>query len=252
MGSPASEEGRIDNEGPQHQVSIPSALAVGKFEVTRGQFARFAADTGVSPSGCYAWTGSEWKLEATRDWKNPGFAQNDNHPVACVNWQDAKAYVEWLSAKTGRSYRLLTEAEWEYAARAGTTTARYWGDSADLGCRYANIADQTAKVAFTGGTVANCTDGHTYTAPVGSFQPNRFGLYDMLGNVWEWTEDCWNANYSGAPSNASAWLSGDCGRRVLRGGAWFSLPRFARSANRAWVTSTFRYSGYGFRVARTQ
>lgn len=252
MGSPAGEEGRYDAESPQHRVTIPRALAVGKFEVTRGQFAAFARDTGFGGAGCHVWTGSEWKLDVFRDWRNPGYPQTDEHPVACMNWEWAKAYLAWLAERTGRAYRLLSEAEWEYAARAGTTSARHWGESADSGCPYANIADQTSKAVFGGWALANCADGHVFTAPAGSFKPNAFGLYDMIGNVWEWTEDCWNPDYRGAPADGSAWLSGDCAQRVLRGGSWYGNPRFARSADRLSNAATLRFSYDGFRVARAQ
>ena len=143
--------------------------------------------------------------------------------------------------QTGARYRLLSEAEWEYVARAGSRTARYWGESESGQCRYANGGDD----------YVSCSDGHQYTAPVGSFAPNVFGLYDVLGNVWEWTQDCWNGSYSGAPTDGSAWQAGDCGRRVLRGGSWGSDPGNLRSAFRSWFTTVNRNTYFGFRVART-
>jgi formylglycine-generating enzyme required for sulfatase activity len=189
---------------------------------------------------------------------NPGL--DGSHPVACVSWNDAKAYAAWLSKKTGRDYRLLSEAEWEYAARGRVPTAagpapRYsFGDDETAMCRNGNVADRTARRdVFTSGrgTVFPCDDGYAYTAPTGSFLPNGFGLYDMLGNVWEWMEDCYRDSYAGAPSDGAAWLSGDCGHRVLRGGAWFDSPALLRAAYRSWSGTGDRTNGYGFRVART-
>jgi formylglycine-generating enzyme required for sulfatase activity/uncharacterized caspase-like protein len=250
MGAPSSEEGRFDAEGPQRRVNIARAFGVGKYEVTRGEFAQFVNETNRQVSGCWVRRDGKFQDDASKSWRDTGFAQNDNHPVACVNWDDAKAYVAWLSRKSGKSYRLLTEAEWEYAARAGTSTAYYWGESPD--CRYANGADEAAKTVFTGWTgVVNCADNHVYTAPVGSFQPNAFGLHDMSGNVLEWTEDCWNANYNGALSDSSARTTGECGQRVLRGGSWDGNPRGLRSAGRLRGSSGLRNYGGGLRVART-
>ena len=181
-----------------------------------------------------------------------GYSQVGDHPVVCVNWEDAQGYVDWLSGKTGEEYRLPSESEWEYAARGGTTTRRHWGDDPDDGCVYANGADRTAKRRFDAWTVADCTDGVVWTSPVGAFGGNTFGLYDMLGNVWERVEDCWHDDYDDAPRDGSAWTrGGDCGRRVLRGGAWSASPRNLRSANRLRNDAEFRSVSIGFRVART-
>jgi formylglycine-generating enzyme required for sulfatase activity len=175
--------------------------------------------------------------------------------VACISFDDATAYVLWLQQKTGQSYRLLTEAEWEYAARADTTTVRYWGDDVKTSCDYANVLDLKAKTTITGASNwsnFNCDDGHAFTAPVGSYKANGFGLYDMLGNVWEWTQDCWNDNYSGAPTDGSAWTAGDCSKRVARGGAWYVDPLlYLRAAYRYRGSNEGRGSGGGFRVARS-
>jgi formylglycine-generating enzyme required for sulfatase activity len=190
------------------------------------------------------------------DWRDPGFSQGGNHPVVCVNWNDAKAYVRWLSQKTGKTYRLPTEAEWEYAARAGTSAPRYWGHDNSSGCRNANLADFSAASALNWDKnnqqqVFQCTDGYVYTAPVAQFQANAFGLNDMLGNVWEWTEDCYNTSYNGAPTTGSAWLTGDCSRRVSRGGSWYVNPWLVRAASRDRVTASYRSNHLGFRVSRT-
>ena len=168
-----------------------------------------------------------------------------------MNWDDARAYARWLSGKTGREYRLLSESEWEYAARAGTTTRYYWGDGSSGQCDYANGADRTAKRQESEWTVADCDDGHYRTAPVGSFKANAFGLHDMFGNVWEWARDCWNDSYAGAPSDGDAWESGNCGRRVLRGGSWGDYPKDLRAALRGSFDTGNRDDLNGFRVART-
>jgi sulfatase modifying factor 1 len=168
--------------------------------------------------------------------------------VVCVSWDDAAAYVKWLSGHTGEAYRLLSEAEWEYAARGGTTTMRYWGHdwNNEAGCAYANV--MTKEHWATG---FDCKDGYKNTSPVGTYKANAFGLDDTLGNVWEWVEDCFKDNYTGAHSDGSAWTSGDCSRRVLRGGSWDFNPRLLRSSFRLRNGTDDRGSVNGFRVART-
>ena len=250
MGSPGPESGRWHDEGPLLPVTIARPFAVGVYEVTRGEFARFVSATGrYMGNACWTYMGGEWKWRFGRHWRNPGFSQTDEHPVVCVKWRDAKAYVEWLSKETGEAYRLLSEAEWEYVARAGAETARYWGKSESGQCRYANGADE-ASGDFGRGK-ARCNDGHARTSPVGSYEANGYGLHDVLGNVWEWTEDCRNGLYFGAPRDGSAWTSGDCSQRMRRGGSWGSGPRDLRSANRGWYRGRGRGDVNGFRVART-
>ena len=234
MGSPSSEEGRDDDEGPPHRVTIGAPFAVGIYEVT---FAEWGACVRAGGCGGYRPSDLGWG-RGTR-------------PVINVSWEDAQGYVRWLSRRTGNDYRLLSEAEWEYVARAGTTTARYWVESETGQCRHANGADLTAKRQNDGWTVADCDDGYYRTAPVGSYTASRFGLYDVLGNVWEWTRDCWNASYAGAPTDGSAWERGVCSRRVVRGGSWDSLPSGLRSAYRGRDSTGDRNGGSGFRVART-
>lgn len=239
MGSPEGEAGRDADEGPQRRVTIARPLAVGKYEVTRSGFAVFVRESGHDVgNSCYVWTGGKWEKTSDRSWRNPGYVQTDQHPVACVNWGDAKAYAAWLTRKTGKGYRLLSEAEWEYAARAGATTIYPWGEA-------------------VGRNNANC-DGcgsqwdNEQTAPVGSFGANRFGLHDVAGNLWEWVEDCWHENYAGAPSDGGAWTSGgDCGRHVLRGGSWSDFPGILRAADRDGGSTGNRNSFNGFRVVRT-
>ena len=248
MGSPASEEERDEEEGPLHRVTLAQPLAVGVYEITRGEFGRFVEATGYSTgNSCWTYESGKWKKYSGRHWRDPGFAQTDQHPVVCVSWKDVQAYLRWLSQETGQEYRLLSEAEWEYVARAGTRTARYWGESELEQCRYANGAD--ASTDFLGGV--GCADGYAWTSPVGSYVANGFGVHDVLGNVWEWVQDCWNDSYVGAPSDGSAWKSGDCSLRVVRGSSWISRPGYLRSASR--IRSGTGYRNYlgGFRVART-
>ena len=236
MGSPESEEGRWEYEGPRHRVTIGTPFAVGVYEVTFAEW-----DACVAAGGCGGHRPGD-----------EGWGRG-SRPVINVSWEDAQAYVRWLSRETGEEYRLLTEAEWEYVARAGTMTARYWGEGETRQCRHGNGYDRTghAELELTNWDSASCSDGYVHTAPVGLFEPNDFGLYDVLGNVFEWTEDCLNESYSGAPADGSAWSSGDCSRRVLRGGYWLDSPRYLRSALRNWGSAGDRSNGIGFRVART-
>ena len=214
-----------DREKPVHTVTISQPFAVSKYEITFEDYDRFSTPNKVNDQG--------WG--------------RGSRPTIDVSWNDAKAYVAWLSSQTGQTYRLLTEAEWEYAARAGTSTKYHFGNSESQLCRYANFADKTVSLDD-----AACSDGvGMQTAVVGRYAANAFGLHDMHGNVREWVEDCWNENYSGAPSDGSAWLRGNCERRVLRGGAWNYLPRNLRSAYRSENTTGFRSYYIGFRVART-
>lgn len=248
--------------GPLGRVTIPAPFWLGRYPVTRGEFAAFVADTNRTMPN-EAWTfepnkKGEWQAERRtgRGWRNPGYEQTDRHPVVCVSHEDAMAYAAWLSRKTGHAYRLPSEAEWEYAARAGTRTARFWGDDRDQACRYANVADRSLagrmNAAFDGDQFFDCDDGFAFTAPVGSFLPNLFGLYDMLGNVLEWTADMWHDNYKGAPDYGTAWNDGgDATRRVLRGGSWGNDPWRVRAGVRKDADTDGRSSNVGFRVART-
>ncbi|WP_419939868.1 formylglycine-generating enzyme family protein [Candidatus Palauibacter sp.] len=247
MGSPESEESEYW-ERPQHSVTIPAPFAVGVYEVTFAEW-----DACERAGGC---DGNFWRDE-TREYREA----EGRHPVVEVDWNDAQAYVSWLSERTGARYRLLTEAEWEYAARAGTQTARYWGESASDQCRYANGFDLTAYEAMgpdlrEGRVAPQCSDGYRYMAPVGSFAPNAFGLYDVLGNVAEWTQDCARNvtpdRYSDAPTDGTAAPeTGDCDWRVHRGGFSSSRPDDLRSADRESGFSTRTSGVIGFRVART-
>jgi formylglycine-generating enzyme required for sulfatase activity len=219
MGSPVNEADRTTAEGPQHRVTIAHGFAVGRFEVTFAEW-----DACVNARGCRHRPG------------DTGWGR-DRRPVINVSWDDVtKEYLPWLSRKTGRSYRLLTEAEWEYAARAGTSTRYSFGDT--ISKRHAQFSEEGLGSAGR-------------TAKVGPSLANRFGLYDMHGNVWEWVQDCWNDSYSGAPTEGSAWATGDCGRRVLRGGSWLNNPLDLRAASRMGDTPVNRINSIGFRVGRT-
>ena len=253
MGTPAEEKGGNADERPPHRVTIARPFAVGKYEVTKREFEAFARESGRPVSGnCRLYNSFSRKWEQGQDttWREPGFEQSESDPVVCVSWDDAKAYVKWLSKKTNREYRLLSEAEWEYAARVGSRTKRnplaeYFGASWEWtgqGKALNHPANCYGCVSFWGG------DG---TAPAGSFPQSGFGLHDVRGNVREWVEDCWNPSHAGAPANGSARRSGDCSRRVVRGGSWFDEPGFLRAANRDKNTAKNRDNIIGFRVART-
>jgi formylglycine-generating enzyme required for sulfatase activity len=258
MGSADNEKGRRKDEGPQHTVTIGLPFAVGKVPVTVDQFADFVSATGYDAEGkCWGFQEGKFGEWPGRSWRNPGFVQNGVHPAVCLSWTDAKAYADWVASKTGKAYRMLSEAEWEYAARGRTEPGSYprysFGDEdADI-CRYANVADRAWKSAVPGmehAVGAPCNDGYAYTSPVGAFAPNEFGLYDMLGNARQWTADCHQdgENYVGAPSDGSAWRSGDCSRHYLRGGSW---ARFNRLAARGRQSADFREEDIGVRLART-
>jgi formylglycine-generating enzyme required for sulfatase activity len=233
MGSPDTEEGRDDDESPQHLVTIDTPFAVGKFEVTFSQW-----DACVAAGGCNDHSPDD-----------RGFGRG-NRPVLNVSWDDATAYVRWLSRKTGKAYRLPSESEWEYMARAGGTSKYPFGDSESSSCEYGNGADRDARFSWKN---ESCSDGYGEgTAPVGSFKPNNFGVYDTVGNLFEFVEDCWHGGYAGAPKDGSAWTDGgDCSIRVLRGGSWGAAPEKQRSANRYRNSTDIRNNDSGIRVART-
>lgn len=237
-------------------VRIPRALAIGRFEVTRAQYAKFIADSGYEPRpGCRSWDPAlaRFSDDARRGWQNPATPALplDDHPVSCVSFQDAQAYVKWLARKAGARYRLPSEAEWEYAARAGSSTLRYWGDDAAAGCAQANAYDLTAEAQYRlGWAPAGCRDGFADLAPVGQFEANAFGLHDVIGNVREWVQDCATGSYVGRPADARAWeWLGGCRERVLRGGGWDAPPSRARSAWRDAAPAELHADDAGFRVA---
>jgi formylglycine-generating enzyme required for sulfatase activity len=255
-----SEQGDIDsgvaaaNEGPQHMAVIKQAIAVGRFEITRDQYAAFVRETGYNGGDhCVTFESNQPKDRANRSFLNPGYAQGGNHPAVCVSWVNARAYVDWLSRTTGKAYRLLSEAEFEYVARAGSA-ARYGAsnDPAEL-CNFANGADQSAKSAGLppNAPYMNCKDGYPFTAPVGSFAVNGFGVYDMIGNVWEWTGDCFYGDYATARLETASRSAEVCDARSVRGGDWFSTEFSLRPAVRARADVDAHNDDIGFRVART-
>ena len=241
------------NIEPVHEVTL-KGFAIGKFEVTRGEYAAFAKDTKrVAGGNCETISTKTEVLEhlPSATWQNPGFAQSDRDPVVCVSWDDAKAYAGWLAKKTGKPYRLLSESEWEYAARAGTTTKYWWGADPAVKCTYANGADKSARRVYrTWARASACDDGHSFTAPVGSLAANAFGLYDMVGNVWEWVEDCYADTYDPQPRDGSAYVGGDCKYRTNRGGSWYNGIDGMRTASRDNTDPTNHANKVGFRIAR--
>jgi formylglycine-generating enzyme required for sulfatase activity len=245
MGSPPDEPGRQADREDQVQVTIPRPFAIGAFAVTRGEFSVFVAATGYTLDvGCYFWTGTTWEERADRSWRSPGFAQDDRHPVTCVDLAAAKAYAAWLSVKTGKAYRLPTETEREYATRAGTATPFWWGSSIS-----SDIANYNGTIAYGQGP-QGAGIWRQATVRVDSFGPNPWGLYNVHGNVWDWTDDCWNEKNAGNPGDGSLRTTGDCTWRVARGGAWNYAPADLRSAHRYWNLPSNRSGVQGLRVAR--
>ena len=248
MGSSPSQGAAADGrESPQHKVQV-RAFAAGRFAVTRGQFAEFVKATSQQTDaersgGCFALLASGWGLQPQWNWRSPGFKQADDHPAVCVSWNDAQNYVAWLTNSTGHKYRLLTEGEREYATRAGTSTAYWWGDA---------ITPEQAN--YNPGAAAAGAGKSTWrkaTVPVNQFATNPMGLYNVHGNVGEWVQDCQHDNYQEAPTDASAWTQ-KCvsNKRMMRGGGWVSDAAGLRSANRAWFAADLPSHGSGFRVAR--
>jgi formylglycine-generating enzyme required for sulfatase activity len=273
-------------ERPRHEVRIGNVFAVSRVEISRGQFAAFVKESGYTAfqgKGCSVLRRVDltWADDNARDWRDPGFEQGDDHPAVCVSWEDAKGYADWLTKKTGKKYRLLSEAEWEYAALAGSKGVRPWGDDPNAACKHANVWDETYEKErglprrsdrnmglATGPSFRDsasalkerregewfleshwCSDAYSFTSPTGKYSANAYGLHDLIGNVWEWVEDCLNATYSGAPDDGSAWLSGNCESRVLRGGSWSAIPRDARAAQRIFRPKSTRRADMGFRIA---
>jgi formylglycine-generating enzyme required for sulfatase activity len=241
--------GSASFEKPLHWVAIAHPFAISTSAVTLDEFRAFITATGRDMQGCDVYDG-EWKHRPESSWENPGFVQTGSHPVTCTSWDDAKAYAAWLSVQTGHRYRLPSASEWEYAARGGGEADQPWGTDGSGACASANVADQSAAHRYPGWNVFGCDDGYVYTAPVGSFKPNAFGLNDMLGNVFQWTEDCWHEDYKGAPVDGAARTDGDCSEHELRGGSWFSTPAFVRADYRNHFAANYRTSSVGIRLVR--
>ena len=239
MGSPAREPGRFDSEGPQHVVSL-KAFALAKYPVTSAEFLNFLRATGYRPKPCNATLNLGWQAAGRGLAYPPSENEPPHWPAVCLDHQDALAYVAWINTQAkaahptvqGAPYRLPSEAEWEYAARAGAKGENWLPGTLSDSCRYANVSDETFHNDYPKVTnFAPCNDGHSFTAPVASYQPNSFGLYDTVGNAWEWNEDCAHDSYDGAPVDGSAWVAnGDCVKRVRRGGSWYRVGGYNRSA----------------------
>jgi formylglycine-generating enzyme required for sulfatase activity len=249
------------DEHPQHRVRITKPFYLGTCHVTRGQFRQFVADSGYKTDaekgdekGAFGWDPDRktFGFNEKYSWRNVGFEQTDEHPVLNVSWNDAVAFCKWLSRKEGNTYRLPTEAEWEYACRAGTTTRYYSGDDPETLAEVGNVADATAKAKFPAWKhTIKANDGYVFTAPVGKFKPNAFGLYDMHGNALQWCAD-WHGKEYYTTSPVDDPTGPDSGNvRVLRGGSWFYWPYSSRSANRFRYLPLYRFIA-GIRVARTQ
>jgi formylglycine-generating enzyme required for sulfatase activity len=268
MGTSSAEEDRqgLNPSGkgrslPVHEVTFARGFAIGQYPITRGQFRTFVQETGYDVGdSCTVQHRQDGHMvyESARgySWRDPGFPQTDDHPVVCVNYDDALAYAAWLSKKTGHRYSLPNEAQYEYAARAGTTTSYFWGDDRDArACLYANEPDLDQGRAMGDVPMGpkyrfQCSDGYAYTSPVGHYRPNAFGLYDMQGNIWEWTADCLNATYQGAPADGSTWTTGDCDAHPSRGGSYGNAAFSSFIGIRAPRDADYRGHSWGFRVVR--
>jgi formylglycine-generating enzyme len=249
QGSADSASGSASFAKPLHWVAISRPFAMSTNAVTVDEFQQFVAATGRDMQSCDTYDG-EWKHRPENSWKNPGFVQTGAHPVTCASWNDAEAYARWLTMTTGHPYRLPSASQWEYAARAGGEAVQPWNPDGSGACANANVADASAARRYPGWAVFACDDGYVYTAPVGSFKTNAFGLNDMLGNVLQWTEDCWHADYAGAPVDGSARMDGNCSEHELRGGSWFSTPAYVRANYRNHFAADYRTSSVGIRLVR--
>jgi formylglycine-generating enzyme required for sulfatase activity len=241
MGATPDEEVASPREDQVRGV-IARPFAVGRFAVTRAEFAVFVASTGHRMDGdCYRL--AEPKREAGRNWRSPGFTQEDRHPVVCVNWNDARAYAAWLSSVTGKNYRLLSEAEREYVTRAGSATPFWWGSTIST-----EQANYNGNITLGGGAKG---EWRKATVAVDRFSANPWGLYNVHGNVWEWTEDCWNDKNAGNPADGTPRTSGDCSLRVVRGASFNNFPHTLRAARRDREPLGSRVDAFGFRVTRS-
>jgi len=257
MGTDPKQRTRVRDgrENPRREVTISRDFHIGTCEVTRGQFAAFAKDSGYLSQAeregwAYAWNGYVWDKMGGASWKKVGFNQADDHPVTCVSFDDAIAFCRWMSAKTGRKIMLPTEAQWEYAARAGTTTDFPWGDAWEDGEGWANAADNSARERFPGWRAFPFEDGYLTTAPVATYRANAFGLHDVIGNVWEWTADWYDKDYYKKAPDIDPTGPATGSQRVLRGGSWLSSPPRSRVAGRLPSNLRGLYCDYipGFRV----
>jgi formylglycine-generating enzyme len=266
LGASADDRSSNADELPERRFVIREPFAVSRYEITRDQYEAFVRATN-RPVGGDCLTDrvkrGDWQIDARTTFLDPGFAQTGNHPVACVNWDEAQAYIAWLNTQTSGGYRLLSEVEWEYVARGGATQNLVypWGNDQAQGCPFANVFDRSIIAAKYSGTDTSgyklfdpmdCEDGLLNTAPIGSLKPNGFGVYDMIGNVAEWIEDCYSPkrdqlSESGTPPPSDV----KCARRFTKGGSWGSLAHNVRIAERIPYASTHRDDSIGIRVAKT-
>ena len=241
-------------EQPVARITIARSYAIGRTEVTRAQFAEFVEETGFKTmKGCAHLTSEGWSTQPELTWRDTGFGASDDHPAPCLRRAEILAYLDWLSVRTGHAYRLPSEAEWEYAARANSKFAAFWGEDWTQACAYQNGADRSfveAAADIPYDQFADCDDGYAFTSPVASFEPNAFGLYDVGGNVSEWTADCYALGHANAPRDGTPYLEPSCRTWVVKGGSWAGFPGLLRVATRLPIFATTAGSGFGFRVAR--
>jgi formylglycine-generating enzyme len=265
LGATATDSHRRPDELPERTFALREPFEVSRYEITRDQYEAFVRATGRTAGGdCLTdrHQRGNWVYDAETTFRDPGFAQSGNHPVACVSWDDAQAYAEWLSARTGDHYRLLTEVEWEYVARGGAANAIYpWGDEPEEGCAFANGFDQVGLAAYQGIDTSgypvydplNCADRGVHTMPVGSLRANSFGVFDMIGNVSEWIEDCHAPSHDAvSEEGAPPAIAGSCEKRIAKGGSWGTLGHNLRTAERFPYAATHRDDSIGIRVAKSR
>jgi formylglycine-generating enzyme required for sulfatase activity len=261
FGSAAGALYQRPDEQPRRVLRIARPFAVSRHEITRGEYDAFVRATNYSvPGDCLTDRRKlgDWQYDSATSYADPGFRQGDDQPVACVSFDDALAYVGWLNANSRGGYRLLTELEWEYVAAAGAVTLFPWGDEKEDACRYANGFDATALEKYRGVDTSGyplfdplpCRDGWLNTSPVGAFAPNKFGVFDMIGNVSEWVADCYVASHESlGPDGMAEAPPGACGKRVAKGGSWGTLAHNLRTAERFPYAATHRDDSIGIRVA---
>jgi len=240
------------DETPPHKVIIDYDFEIAKYEITVEDFKRFIKSTGYvtdaeKHNSCYTWIDDKWIYTTGVSWKNPNYPQKDTHPAVCISWNDSAQYIKWLNEQTNKNYRLPTEAEWEYVAKAGTYSKWSFGNDKKNLKFYANMADKLSPYTWK----EKWNDGYKFTAPVGSYKPNQLNVYDMYGNVWEWCEDWYSKNYRNTPTNGSTNNINNSDKKVFRGASWINFPTSTRSANRFADVPSSRYNVIGFRIART-
>jgi formylglycine-generating enzyme required for sulfatase activity len=246
-------EGQELQELPAHRVRIDYPFAIGRYEVSIAEFTSFAEETDFESKGCFVLVGKDWELSPDASFRAPGYDTTTSNPAACLSYNDSAAYVQWLSNRTEQTYRLPTEAEWEYVVRSGLgdePVPSYLGAQA---CEYLNGSDATFGREITEDWkpgLFECDDGYAATAPVGSYQPNKLGMYDVFGNVSEWTEDCFGTNHEGAPTDGSARRLEPCLLGILKGGTSAGGPGYLRPSRRGGFPIHLRGDGHGLRVVR--